>query len=132
MDGMLLETVEALGDSPMVGVDGDFWARLQTEKEDVAHAIVAEGQLLNDVTATNETEASIESTQQIEWRYRETLEDRLRAINDAQDRLLDGKFGVCLECGQRIGSRRLLADPTVALCIDCQGIAEVEMFACTL
>lgn len=39
------------------------------------------------------------------------LEARLREIVDAQDRLLDGTYGKCVECGEQIAAGRLMADP---------------------
>ena len=54
------------------------------------------------------------------------LEERLRALNDAQDRLMDGGYGRCLECGEQINAKRLAADPALSLCLDCQTHAEAE------
>ena len=69
-------------------------------------------------------------------RHRESLEGRLRAINDAQDRLMDGAYGICQECGSHIGGKRLVADPAAALCLVCQQVMEQEaargLFARTL
>jgi RNA polymerase-binding transcription factor DksA len=59
--------------------------------------------------------------------HRETLESRLRVLNDAQDRLMDGGYGRCADCGSRINFRRLEADPAASLCIDCQQAAEGEV-----
>jgi RNA polymerase-binding transcription factor DksA len=132
MDGMLLQSVEALGDSPLVGSAGEIWEMLQAEKEEVSRDILSEGPLLNDDLALNPVEAPDESVRQIEWHYRETLLNRLRTINDAQDRLLDGGYGVCIECGGRINTKRLLADPAVLLCLTCQGMSEGETFTATL
>ena len=132
MDGMLLQSVEALGDSPQAGSAGEIWEMLQAEKEEVSRDILSEGPLLKDDFAMDPVEASDESVREIEWHHRETLLDRLRTINDAQDRLLDGGYGVCIDCGERIDAKRLLADPAVSLCLTCQGLAEVETFAQTL
>jgi RNA polymerase-binding transcription factor DksA len=118
MDGMLLQSVEGIGDSPFVGSGGEIWELLQAEKEEVARDLLAEELI------TNDDEPSSESDREVECRHREGLEDRLRAINDAQDRLMDGGYGVCEECGAHIGGKRLLADPAAALCLVCQEIAE--------
>jgi len=127
MEGMLLQSVEALGDSPFVGTGGEFWELLQAEKEEVSRDLLSEGPLLPEgASSSDESEASEESDREIEWRHRETLEDRLRAINDAQDRLLDGAYGQCLECGSHIGGKRLLADPAASLCVACQQAMEQE------
>lgn len=108
MDGMLLQTVEALRDSPFVSPMGQSWELLQAEKEEVSREILSEASLLKETDAALDAyEPSEESTRAIQWHYREALEDRLRAINDAQDRLLDGGYGVCLDCGQQIGGKRI-------------------------
>ena len=46
-----------------------------------------------------------------------TLARRLRL---ALDRLEDGSYGVCLECGEDIAPKRLKALPWAELCIKCQ------------
>ncbi|MEM8957233.1 MAG: TraR/DksA C4-type zinc finger protein [Pseudomonadota bacterium] len=42
-------------------------------------------------------------------------------LTDAARRLADapGEFGWCEECGEPVGMRRLEADPTLRLCIEC-------------
>jgi DnaK suppressor protein len=46
--------------------------------------------------------------------------DFLEAINEALDRIDDGTFGECRNCGQEIGMRRLEAIPWAQYCITCQ------------
>jgi RNA polymerase-binding transcription factor DksA len=73
-----------------------------------------------------EAEAAEENGREIEWRHRAQLETRLRQLNDAQDRLMDGVYGRCTDCGGEIDSGRLAADPASALCVNCQRSAEPE------
>ena len=40
-------------------------------------------------------------------------------IEAALERLADGNWGLCTECGEEIAGARLDFDPTVALCIRC-------------
>ncbi len=44
---------------------------------------------------------------------------RLRRIEAALRRCDDGRYGVCLDCDEPIGERRLDFDPAAALCIAC-------------
>lgn len=44
----------------------------------------------------------------------------------ALQRLEHGRYGKCLSCNQRIGSRRLKAVPWASMCLTCQGHAEAE------
>ena|SRR5689334_9794283 len=137
MDGMLLQSIEGIGETPFAGSGGEIWELLQAEKEEVSRDILAGRTLIqNDAVQSMDDEPSAESDRQIEWQHRESLEDRLRAINDAQDRLMDGGYGVCEECGRHIGAKRLLANPAAALCVVCQQATEQEsargLFAYTL
>ena len=50
----------------------------------------------------------------------ERCEDRLRAIDDAFNRLKRGRYGICEKCRQEIPIKRLRAVPFAAYCLDCQ------------
>ena len=133
MDGILLQSAEGLGDAPLVRTGCEIWEWLQGEKEEVAQELLSEGPLCQTaVSGVQEAEASEENWREIEWRHRGQLEARLREINDAQDRLMDGAYGRCTDCGAEIGRRRLLADPAASLCITCQRSAEVQPVCCTM
>jgi DnaK suppressor protein len=49
---------------------------------------------------------------------------RMREVRDALSRIDAGTFGVCLECGQDIKSKRLAAVPWSSSCIICQEAAD--------
>ena len=126
MDGIFLQTVETL-ESPGFPLDGETWELLQAEKEQVSREILAAGGLRHESIPVNETEPSEDFVQSFEWRHRSQLEARLRALNDAQDRLIDGGYGLCIECGDQISRSRLLADPAAPLCLACQQSVESEL-----
>ncbi len=44
----------------------------------------------------------------------------LRAIDEALQRIANGTFGLCTDCGAEIPAARLHAAPTAQRCIDCQ------------
>ena len=46
-------------------------------------------------------------------------EDRLADVAAAEERLQEGTYGICTNCGKRITVARLDARPTAELCIDC-------------
>ena len=132
MDGVLLQSAESFV-GPFIAGAGEMWELLQAEKENVSRDILLSGAVRRDgASDAPEFEPSEESARAIEWRRCENLEDRLRAINDAQDRLIDGGYGTCVECGKRIETKRLAADPAVSLCFHCQELAEGELAICTL
>jgi DnaK suppressor protein len=49
---------------------------------------------------------------------------RIRAIQDALDRIADGTYGVCASCEEQIAVARLLALPEASLCAECASEAE--------
>jgi RNA polymerase-binding transcription factor DksA len=124
MEGVLLQTVEGLGESLL---PGELWELLQAEKESIAHEIIADGPLRHDATSFNECEPWDDADEQMLRRHRRLLEVRLRELNDAQDRLIDGGYGSCSDCRNRISEKRLQADPAASLCIACQQLAEGDV-----
>ena len=52
-----------------------------------------------------------------------SLEDQLAAVQEALDRIDDGTYGLCQNCGQPIGDARLEAMPETRWCINCAGRA---------
>jgi DnaK suppressor protein len=47
-----------------------------------------------------------------------------RRLRAAIDRILDGSYGICLECEEEISPKRLKAIPWAELCIHCQERAD--------
>ncbi len=47
-------------------------------------------------------------------------QQRLQMINNALDRIKQGRYGVCLKCGKEIPHERLEAIPYAFMCIDCK------------
>ena len=132
MEGVLLQTVETLEESPFVGAGGQIWELLQAEKEEISRDILLSRSIQNEGSEANETNPGENWPQEIEWRQREILEERLRDINDAQDRLIDGGYGLCNECGSQIEVKRLVADPAASRCLVCQQMREGELLSRTL
>ena len=48
----------------------------------------------------------------------------LKLVEEALDRVREGTFGSCTNCGNTIGDKRLQAIPWTAYCIDCQELVE--------
>jgi DnaK suppressor protein len=45
---------------------------------------------------------------------------RLQAIDEALDRMMSGRYGICEECEEEIPYRRLKARPMSTLCVPCK------------
>jgi DnaK suppressor protein len=60
----------------------------------------------------------IEQAMRMRLRNRESL--YLKKVDEALERIEDGTFGECEECGEDIELRRLEARPTATLCVSCK------------
>jgi len=52
--------------------------------------------------------------------------EKLGAIEEALEKIREGTYGVCEDCGDEIGWRRLQAMPLAKLCVTCQSHMEKE------
>lgn len=122
-DALLMHSLESLGDPPLVSKSGAIWERLQDEKAEVSQNLVNDSLLYSQSIGLC-SEASDETSREVGWRLQERLQNRLRQLSEAQDRLIEGYYGRCLDCGTQIAARRLEADPAAALCYSCQMVAD--------
>lgn len=51
----------------------------------------------------------------------QNFEKRLEAINKALERIKNGTYGICVNCGKPIPEKRLEVMPEADRCLDCQG-----------
>lgn len=54
------------------------------------------------------------------------LLDDMMQVDRALDRIANGSYGLCDDCGQPIPPRRLEARPTATLCVSCQARREAQ------
>jgi len=64
--------------------------------------------------------ATMESDRNFELRIRDRERKLIGKIKDALERIEDGSFGICEECGEDISEQRLKARPVTTYCIDCK------------
>ncbi len=64
--------------------------------------------------------ATAESDRNFELRIRDRERKLLSKIKEAMERIEDQSFGVCDDCGDDIGEKRLEARPVTTLCINCK------------
>jgi DnaK suppressor protein len=53
--------------------------------------------------------------------------EKLAAINEALEKLKEGTYGICEECGDKVGQGRLKVMPLAKYCVTCQSRIEREM-----
>ena len=64
--------------------------------------------------------ATLESDRNRTLRIRDRERKLISKIDKALERVEDGTFGICEECGEEITDARLKARPVTTLCIDCK------------
>lgn len=62
----------------------------------------------------------------LELRTRDRELKLTKKIDEALDRIREGDYGYCNDCGAEIGLKRLEARPTATQCIECKTIAEIR------
>lgn len=82
----------------------------------------------NEATNVRDTEEQSvhDFVQDVELALMEMKSETLNRIDQALQRLEDGNYGTCAECGNEIAEARLRALPFATLCISCQEQAEEE------
>ena len=70
--------------------------------------------------------ASLEASRNSVLRIRDRERKLIFKIQEALQRLDNGEYGICEECGEEIGIGRLKARPVTTLCITCKSSQEIE------
>ena len=71
-------------------------------------------------------QASSEYLQSMSLRLRDREKSYLRKIDIALEKISAGSFGICEQCDEAIGLKRLTARPVTTLCIRCKEDQERE------
>jgi DnaK suppressor protein len=66
-------------------------------------------------------------SKELNFSLSDTERNLLMAIDEAFNRMKDGSYGTCTNCGTVIGEKRLQAVPWTSFCIDCQELQEKGM-----
>ena len=80
----------------------------------------------NEVFADPADRATAESDRSFTLRIRDRERRLIRKIQAALQRIEDGSYGVCEDCGEEIGVPRLKARPVTKLCINCKSKQEED------
>ena len=80
----------------------------------------------NEVFADPADRATAESDRSFTLRIRDRERRLIRKIQSALQRIEDGSYGICEECGEDIGVPRLKARPVTRLCINCKAKQEED------
>lgn len=110
--------------------DLDFFHNMLNKM--LAEALQKSEETIEDMTDSGEVfadpadRATHESDRAFTLRLRDRERRLIRKIQDALQRIEDGEYGLCEECGEEIGIPRLKARPVTKLCIMCKSKQEEE------
>lgn len=111
-------------EAPKGGDSKEFLKDLQQQRSDLlAEAgVILGGGLAHEVENLADVgdQATAVADQNFMLRLREREQRLLKKIDEAIERIRVGTFGVCEDCGEQIGHKRLKARPVTTLCINCK------------
>ncbi len=106
-----------------------FQAILNSWKNDLIQGVDKTVHHMQD-EAANYPDPNDRATQEeeitLELRTRDRERKLVKKIDEALAGLRSGEYGLCENCGDKIGIRRLEARPTATLCIECKTMDEIR------
>lgn len=114
-----------------------FRDALLEERQRIEHALATlrdehPGSLdeeVSEVAATSDNVAETATAtlgREIDYTLGENSGELLAQIDAALQRIEEGTYGTCMNCGREIAPERLEATPWASLCIDCKREAETR------
>ncbi|MDH5299303.1 MAG: RNA polymerase-binding protein DksA [Desulfobulbaceae bacterium] len=108
-------------------MDKEQQAYFKTKLEDMVKSLLNEAEkTIHEMTDSNDNypdptdRATAESDRNFELRIRDRERKLIAKVKEAMERIEDGTYGICDECGEEITVKRLEARPVTTLCIDCK------------
>ena len=108
-------------------MDKEQQAYFKKKLEDMITDLLSEAEkTIHEMTDNNDNypdptdRATAESDRNFELRIRDRERKLISKIKAAIERIEEGAYGICDECGDDISHSRLEARPVTTLCIDCK------------
>ena len=93
-------------------------------RESAPHALAETELNARHEVRTHADQAEAEREDDVRLAEIEVDRQRLLDIEEARTRLADGRYGVCVSCGEEIPRKRLFAQPIAIRCAACQAARE--------
>lgn len=119
------------GDITAPAPDAELIARLRRLREDLEGQLLGLGDLDEDSARPRFSNHLAEDAQDQQQRQsvmalRQVVLRDIHDLDHAIQRGLDGRYGVCEDCGHEIPPRRLQVIPSTTLCVGCQSRRETS------
>jgi RNA polymerase-binding protein DksA len=97
---------------------------LKTQRSEILKSLATQNDDMKNLIKTVESGDEVDiASDAIEGTLLDALgaqdSKRLQVINNALDRIIQGRYGRCLKCGREIPEERLRALPYALMCIQC-------------
>ena len=102
-------------------------AQLESQKSELLKLMQAQREALEFGSERNADpldQVAAEASREDAGRNIQRSRDMLKDIEEALDRIKTGEYGLCIDCGEAISSKRLAARRTALRCIACQELYE--------
>lgn len=99
-------------------------AIVREAKDEIAKYISGENRQLVDTALDDGDWAVVDISEDINLRRLAAHRKALHDIDEALRKIEEGSYGICEECGEPIGEKRLSVLPAATLCVICQGDKE--------
>ena len=83
----------------------------------------------DDIAVEHNPDALDANAREMATRNLERESKMLREVRTALTRIEYGSYGICLNCDEEIGTKRLRAVPWTSLCVACQELDDQQSFA---
>lgn len=98
----------------------DYRAILLAKRAELTRTIGLVPPSLTELGSVADDQAPILHDHFVSLQLKQLDRQRLKQVDAALERLANGDFGICTECGGNISSKRLAAIPWADYCIACQ------------
>lgn len=89
-------------------------------KNEISKYIKGENRQLVDTALDDGDWSVVDLSEDISFKHMSTHRENLLKIDEALRKLSEGTYGICEDCGEKIGERRLTILPFAIYCTDCQ------------
>lgn len=122
MTAALSDTFQA----QLVALRAEALAQLRARRGGARSRVESAADALSEVS---DDQASADTERDLAFALEERESAELVAIDAALQRIADGSYGLCVDCGVAIPTARLHASPTAMSCVACQDKLERARYA---
>lgn len=117
---------ETTAKDTLTKITGGIFKKLEAEERHIRQVLADNSEDLEDLRSDwqERDDPAERNIRYVEWGQYSSLQDALAGVLDAKQKVIDGKYGLCEDCGNKISPKRLAAVISARRCLECQKIAD--------